>query len=71
MANKRAKAVSFNLDKKEEQIMWKYISKRNFSGFVKKLIQEDMKRKAAEKIKEQPKVAPIHVSQSKPYIPSK
>jgi hypothetical protein len=68
MANKRAKAVSFNLDNKEEQMMWKYVSKRNFSGYVKKLILEDMKRKAAEKAKEQPKTAPIY--QSKPYIPS-
>jgi hypothetical protein len=65
MANKRAKAVSFNLDNKEEHLMWKYVSKRNFSGYVKKLILEDMKRKATEKAKEQPKTTP------KPFIPSK
>jgi hypothetical protein len=69
MANKRAKAVSFNLDNKEEQMMWKYVSKRNFSGYVKKLILEDMKRKTVAKAKEQPKAAPV--SQSKPFIPSK
>ncbi|MED5050680.1 hypothetical protein P9850_02190 [Anoxybacillus rupiensis] len=68
MANKRVKAVSFNLDNKEEQLAWKYASKKNFSGYVKKLIIDDMKRKAAEKIKEQPKAA--HISQPKPFIPS-
>ncbi len=59
MANKHVKSVSFNLDNKEEQLAWKYVSKKNFSGYVKKLIIEDMKRKAAEK------------NQSKPFIPSK
>lgn len=58
MANKHVKSVSFNLNNKEEQLAWKYVSKKNFSGYVKKLIIEDMKRKVAEK-------------QSKPFIPSK
>jgi hypothetical protein len=83
MARKTAKSVSFNLDKKEEQMMWKYVSRRNFSRYVKKLILEDMNRKQAEKTvekakKEQPKkekmATPNQVTfqqanVSKPFIP--
>jgi hypothetical protein len=49
VANKRAKAVSFNLDKPEEQLMWKHVSKRNFSGYVKRLIKAELERQLANK----------------------
>lgn len=62
MANKRVKAVSFNLDRDEEQRLWKHVSKRNFSGYVKKLIQADIERKAK-------KSAITQRANSQPYRP--
>jgi predicted nucleic acid-binding protein len=59
MAKKTVKSVSFNLDKKEEQLIWKYVSRKKFSRYVKQLILDDMKQKQekmAEKTRvEQPK----------------
>lgn len=63
MTKKHVKSVSFNLKDEVEQQIWKYVSKRNFSGYVKKLIIEDMKRKMAEK-KEQSSAAPTQEKKS-------
>lgn len=63
MTKKHVKSVSFNLKDEIEQQIWKYVSKRNFSGYVKKLIIEDMKRKTAEK-KEQVNTAPVQEKKS-------
>jgi hypothetical protein len=47
--NKVIKSVSFNTVNAEDDFMLKTIKRRNFSGYVKKLIMEDLKAKAAEK----------------------
>lgn len=41
--NKFPKSVSFNLKNATDQAILKYVKKRNFSGYVKKLILADMK----------------------------
>lgn len=40
--NKFPKSVSFNLKNAQDQAILKHVKKRNFSGYVKKLILEDM-----------------------------
>lgn len=47
MSDKRVKSVAFNVKNPEEKNLFKYISRRNFSGYVKRLIAEDIKRKEA------------------------
>lgn len=42
--NKFPKSVSFNLKNAQDQAILKHVKKRNFSGYVKKLILEDMKQ---------------------------
>jgi hypothetical protein len=46
-ADKRVKSVAFNVKNPEEKDLWKHVSRRNFSGYVKRLIAEDIKRKEA------------------------
>lgn len=41
--NKFPKSVSFNLKNPTDQAILKHVKKRNFSGYVKKLILEDMR----------------------------
>lgn len=41
--NKFPKSVSFNLKNATDQAILKHVKKRNFSGYVKKLILEDMR----------------------------
>lgn len=41
--NKFPKSVSFNLKNKTDQAILEYVKKRNFSGYVKKLIVADMR----------------------------
>lgn len=48
---KFAKSVHFNLKNERDLKINKYIARRNFSGYVKKLILEDMKKKEVEKMK--------------------
>lgn len=52
MGNKFAKSVSFNVTRTDDQKIIKHIKKKNFSGYVKKLILEDIKRK--ELLRQQP-----------------
>lgn len=42
--NKFPKSVSFNLKNAQDQAILKHVKKRNFSGYVKKLILEDMRK---------------------------
>lgn len=41
--NKFPKSVSFNLKNATDQAILNHVKKRNFSGYVKKLIVKDMK----------------------------
>ena len=43
--NKFPKSVSFNLKNPSDVAILQHVKKRNFSGYVKKLIIEDMKKK--------------------------
>jgi RecA-family ATPase len=45
MGNKLTKSVSFNTTNKEDEIMLKALKRRNFSGYVKKLIMADIQAK--------------------------
>ena len=44
-SNKFPKSVSFNLKNATDQAILQYVKKRNFSGYVKKLILADMTQK--------------------------
>ena len=46
-SNKFPKSVSFNLKNATDQAILKHVKKRNFSGYVKKLILDDMAQKGA------------------------
>ena len=48
-SNKVIKPVSFNKTKEDDKKMLKHLLKRNFSGYVKKLILEDIKKKEQQK----------------------
>lgn len=51
--NKVRKPVSFNKTKPRDVEMLKYLGRRNFSGYMKKLIQADMLVKSSESVEEQ------------------
>lgn len=42
MTNKIVKSVGFNVSNPDEYQMLKYVKRRNFSGYVKKLIAADL-----------------------------
>lgn len=44
MTNRFSKPVAFNRTKEEDQKILKHVSRKNFSGYVKKLILADMER---------------------------
>lgn len=46
--SKFPKSVSFNLKNKTDQAILEYVKKRNFSGYVKKLIVADMRNNNVE-----------------------
>jgi hypothetical protein len=46
--NKVIKSVSFNLTVLDDVAMMKHFKRKNFSGYVKKLIMDDMKEKGFE-----------------------
>jgi hypothetical protein len=46
---KKVKSISLNDKNVEEKEMIKHLGRKNFSKYVKRLIREDMKKKAAEK----------------------
>ncbi|MGG2024192.1 hypothetical protein AB1282_25515 [Gottfriedia sp. S16(2024)] len=45
MGNKFVKSVSFNITNKDDEIILKAVKRRNFSGYVKKLIMADIQAK--------------------------
>lgn len=45
-ANKIIKSVSFNLTNADDDLILKAVKRRNFSGYVKKLILADLKSKS-------------------------
>jgi hypothetical protein len=47
--SKKVKSISLNDKNAEEKEMIKHLGKKNFSKYVKRLIREDMKKKAAER----------------------
>jgi hypothetical protein len=47
--NKRIKSISFNVKNEDDREILKHISRRNFSGYVKKLILSDIKQKEENK----------------------
>lgn len=47
--NKVIKPVSFNKTKEEDRRMLKHLQKRNFSGYVKKLILSEIEKKEQQK----------------------
>jgi hypothetical protein len=53
MTKKFAKSVSFNEKNETDLAILKHVARRNFSGYVKKLILDDMKRKEEKKKKEE------------------
>ncbi len=49
---KRVKSVAFNVDLEDEKRLYKFISRRNFSGYVKQLIARDLERYLKKKAQE-------------------
>lgn len=45
MSNKIIKSVSFNVTNEDDKKMLKHLKKRNFSGYVKKLIMREIELK--------------------------
>ncbi|UGB31724.1 hypothetical protein [Metabacillus sp. B2-18] len=67
--DKFVKSVHFNLKNENDSKINKHIARRNFSGYVKKLILEDIKKKEVEKgaIKQaESKKENINIKQPKP-----
>jgi hypothetical protein len=50
--HKKVKSVCFNTQKENEKVMLKFVSRKNFSKYVKKLIQQDMLHKQSLKSQE-------------------
>lgn len=70
--NKIIKSVSFNITNEQDQLMLKAIKRRNFSGYVKKLILEDLaKGKEVKEEKTETKAVEVPVKKEipKPFIP--
>lgn len=74
--NKKVKGVSFNLDDPAEKELYKSILRRNFSGYVKKLIAADLAQRKVQKTQpkeEKPKPSKTSSSsttqQQKPFFP--
>jgi hypothetical protein len=67
MGNKFVKSVSFNITNKDDEIILKAVKRRNFSGYVKKLIMADIQAKQLAKdpeAVEQPVVVKKEVAES-------
>ena len=67
---KKVKSISFNDDLPEENDILKFVARRNFSKYVKKLIMQDMTTKMAAKSsqkieQESPLEAPVSDSVKK------
>lgn len=60
MSNRFSKPVAFNRTKEEDQKILKHVSRKNFSGYVKKLILADMEK--AQPIPVKKKKEPVKLS---------
>jgi hypothetical protein len=54
MSNKVIKPVSFNITKPDDVKMLDHVKRRNFSGYVKKLIWQDIKAQEEKKAQIEP-----------------
>lgn len=52
--NKIFKSVSFNITKPDDVTILEYLKRRNFSGYVKKLIWQDIKKQEEKKAHQEP-----------------
>lgn len=52
--DKVVKPVSFNPNKEEEAELLKHVKRRNFSGYVKKLIKADLQQRKELKSQQEP-----------------
>lgn len=59
MSNKVIKPVSFNITKPDDVKMLNHVKRRNFSGYVKKLIWQDIKNQEENKAQNEPVLKPI------------
>lgn len=50
MSNKVVKSVSFNIKNEKDKEFLEFINKMNFSGYVKDLIEQDLKRRKSEPV---------------------
>jgi hypothetical protein len=55
MSNKVIKPVSFNITKGDDALMLAHVKRKNFSGYVKKLIMADIKNKEKGSVVIEPK----------------
>lgn len=62
--NRFSKPVAFNRTNTTDQLILKHVARRNFSGYVKKLILADMKQKGIE-LKEEPISNKVETSSEK------
>ena len=60
--NKVVKSVSLNLNVDDDQLILKHVKKKNFSGYVKKLILEEIKQQESAK-REEPAAKPLSVKE--------
>lgn len=67
--SKFSKPVAFNKKNEKDTIMLNYVKRRNFSGYVKKLIWEDIKLKKPEMISNIP-VTSLDTTIKKPSLNS-
>ena len=69
--NRFSKPVAFNRSKEIDKMILKHVARRNFSGYVKKLILADIEAKGKGKLKPTPKAQetpPITVVHPEPSI---
>lgn len=66
MKNKIIKSVHFNTKNKDDEYMLKAISKRNFSGYIKKLILADLKEKELLKAQSSDFIEGVEVAEEAP-----
>ncbi|WP_374100906.1 hypothetical protein [Bacillus sp. RIT 809] len=70
---KFSKPVAFNEKNEKDRLMLQHVKRRNFSGYVKKLIWEAMNLEREEKPhtkqSEQPKAEEVEIKAEKPSIP--
>jgi hypothetical protein len=59
--NKVVKPVSFNITKPDDAKMLDHIKRRNFSGYVKNLIWQDIKSRDEKKAENEPLLKPSEV----------